>query len=380
MKHSITKYIEGEYLNFNKLVSELQVNVDLGFINKKVEGDLHLYDYTNLCTYERAWNDATRIARGLVLDVHNREVVSLPFEKFFNVGGEHDQHGLELGEYNEEGFFEKMDGSCAIIYFYGGVWRVNTRGSFESEQAIKAKEILDNTINTEGLDTNLTYIAEVIYEDNKIVVSYGDREGLVLTGCFATKFTKDYDLGWEILIDYDRMESLGFQIPGVYTFESFKTAQEVSNGYTKDKEGFVYRSRNGVRVKIKGSEYCRVHGLITYHTPLFLWREFVDNGYEGCVKRKLEIPEELWDELDEWLDIFKSNLDYVVDQTKRQALIFSHLSDKELGLEMGNIKQSYKNLFFPLRNDENFGTVGTKSYKTICGLFEPKNNVIKKLY
>lgn len=351
----------------------------------KTKGDLTLYDYSKSCTYERAWNDATRIARGLVLDIPNKEVVALPFEKFYNQGGEHELNGLELGGFHKEGFFEKMDGSCVIIYFYNGAWHVNTRGSFDSDQAIKGKELLDSQIDTQFLIKGATYIAEVIYKDNKIVVNYGDREGLVLTGSYYSKGDSDtFHLGEELLTDTHCVkvfcEITGFQQPQVHYFESIEQAKATTDSFTKDEEGFVYRSGNGVRVKIKGDEYCRVHGLISYHTPLFLWREFAEGGHQGCQERKKDIPEELWDELEDWLDIFEKNHQYVVEQAKEQAKIFSHLSNKELGLEMVDIKQTYKGLFFSLRNDKEFGTINSKSHRTICNMFEPTNNTIKELY
>jgi RNA ligase len=351
----------------------------------KTKGDLTLYDYSKSCTYERAWNDATRIARGLVLDIPNKEVVALPFEKFYNQGDEHELNGLELGDFCKGGFFEKMDGSCVIIYFYNGEWCVNTRGSFDSDQAIKGKELLDSQIDTQLLMKGVTYICEVIYKDNKIVVNYGDREGLVLTGKYYSKGDSDiFHFGEECLTDPQCVkifcELLGFQQPQVHYFGSIEQAKAATDSFTKDEEGFVYRSGNGVRVKIKGDEYCRVHGLISYHTPLFLWREFVEGGHQGCQERKKDIPEELWDELEEWLDIFEKNHQYVVEQVKEQAKIFAHLSNKELGLEMSDIKQTHKGLFFSLRNDKQFGTINSTSHRTICNMFEPTNNTIKELY
>lgn len=386
MFHSITKFNSPDgTLDFDKLVKGLQGNVDKGFINVKTKGNLSLYDYSKSCTYERAWNDATRIARGLVLDIPNKEVVALPFEKFYNEGDEHEQNGLELGDFYPEGFFEKMDGSCVIIYFYEGEWHVNTRGSFDSDQAIKGKELLDTQIKTDLLMEGSTYIAEVIYKDNKIVVDYGDREGLVFTGNYYSKGNSDkFNLGEECLTYTPCVDTFckitGFQAPKVYKFSSIEAAKTLTDSFSKDEEGFVYRSGNGVRVKIKGDEYCRVHGLISYHTPLFLWREFVEGGHQGCQERKKDIPEELWDELEDWLDIFEKNLQYVVEQVKEQEKIFSHLNNKELGLAMADIKQPRKGLFFSLRNDRGFGTLNSKSHRTICNLFEPTNNIIKTLY
>ena len=81
MKHHIIAFEDKHgNLDFDRLVEELDKNVELGYINTKTKGDLTLYDYSNTCTYERAWNDATRISRGLVLDKVGGRVVALPFE------------------------------------------------------------------------------------------------------------------------------------------------------------------------------------------------------------------------------------------------------------------------------------------------------------
>jgi hypothetical protein len=45
---------------------------------------LRLYCYSSSCVYGGQWNDATLIARGLVLDVDKQAVVATPFPKFFN--------------------------------------------------------------------------------------------------------------------------------------------------------------------------------------------------------------------------------------------------------------------------------------------------------
>ena len=45
---------------------------------------LRLYCYSSSCVYDGQWNEATMIARGLVLDVEKQMVVATPFPKFFN--------------------------------------------------------------------------------------------------------------------------------------------------------------------------------------------------------------------------------------------------------------------------------------------------------
>ena len=373
MLHPITNFN-----SFKSMHIALEEQVSLGFINKQVNGDLTLYDYSKSCIYERAWNDATMIARGLVVNIHEEKIVALPFPKFFNEGGEHDEHGPELGEYVGNNFVEKMDGSCVIIYHYKNEWHVNTRGSFESEQAIKAKEILHKQIDLACLVEGITYIAEVIYPENQIVVNYQDRESLVLTGVYGNSDFQEKLLEPSKFKLYCAMS--GFECPEFLSFDSLQDARIEVDTYDHNKEGFVYRSGNGVRVKIKGAEYCRIHGLIAYHTPLFLWRCYVEHGKQGCLERKMEIPEENWEELDYWLDIYEKNFKHVCDETLELAKFYKHLSDKDLAEEIRKgIDSPRVPLLFASRK-ESFAKLGDKSYETICNTFKPKNNKLIKLY
>jgi len=91
---------------------------------------LSLFCYTNRCVYERLWNDWTLIARGLILDRENQQVIATPFPKFFNYG----EMGIALpGEFFD--VYEKMDGSLGITYYYQEHWYIATKGAFDSKQA-----------------------------------------------------------------------------------------------------------------------------------------------------------------------------------------------------------------------------------------------------
>jgi len=75
----------------------------------------------------------------------------------------------------------KEDGSLGIIYHYNGEWRVNTRGSFKSRQAQWALEWMKTHINLDELVPGNTYLAEIVYRKNIIVIPY-KFEGLIWLG------------------------------------------------------------------------------------------------------------------------------------------------------------------------------------------------------
>jgi RNA ligase len=83
-------------------------------------------------------------------------VVARPFKKFFNI--EEGKH-TPTSEFE---VFDKMDGSCIILFYYNNEWIFATRGSFTSAQAIKAKE-LSFKYPLDELDKNNTYVFEIIY-------------------------------------------------------------------------------------------------------------------------------------------------------------------------------------------------------------------------
>ena len=155
---------------------------------------LILFDYNKNVTFAFDWDDITLNARGIVFEEATGKVVAYGYKKFFNYSEISSPERLAIlpsaFHPNFEGEFmclEKADGSMGLIYHYNNEWHVNTRGSFHSDQSIWGKNWLDKNIDTSKLNQSLTYIAEIIYPENKIVVDYGNKEGLVLTGIIDTE-------------------------------------------------------------------------------------------------------------------------------------------------------------------------------------------------
>ena len=98
----------------------------------------------------------------------------------------------------------------------------------------------------------VTYLVEIIYPDNKIVIPY-DLEKLVLLGA--------YDETGEEIFDANP----GFEIAPKYTFNSLEEIQELCKTLPGDKEGFVIRFQDGTRIKFKGTKYCTNAYLVVLH-------------------------------------------------------------------------------------------------------------------
>jgi RNA ligase len=265
--------------------------IDKGLVVKQNHPTLPLsiYNYSRTTQYDGMWDDITLNCRGLVLD-NEGNVIAKPFPKFFN----YEEHKPE--DIPNENFevYEKMDGSLGIIFHYEGEWHMATRGSFTSEQAIKGKEMLDK-LNKTALISGYTYLAEIIYPENRIVVDYGDEEKLVVLGAYNNKTGKEVEVdemvneGWEVVMKYKTWGE-GYDL----------LKEEIS----KDKEGYVIRFSGGMRMKIKGTEYVRLHRILTNFSTKDIW-ELLKNGepLEPFLER---VP----DEFDKWVKRTAMNLRY----------------------------------------------------------------------
>ena len=125
-------------------------------------GNLVLFNYTPETQFSRDWDSITLASRGIIFEKDSGSIIARPFGKFFNME-EHAQEGMEPIPNEDFEVYEKVDGSLGILYYYDGKWRINTRGSFESEQARYANEVLLPKYDISNLDKSKTYLFEIIY-------------------------------------------------------------------------------------------------------------------------------------------------------------------------------------------------------------------------
>lgn len=265
-------------------MSEFEKRVEQGYLRKSEKGDLVLYGYTDACTFDRAWDEYTRIARGLILNKNTGEVVAKPFPKFFNLGEMEETFLNNLPNLSYK-VSEKLDGSLGIIFNHNDEWHVSTRGSFYSDQAKEAKSILEQ-YDLDGLAKNITLLVEIIYPENKIIVNYANKRQLVLLGAFNREDGYELnDINLETISHYSGMRVAPRY---EYTIDQMLAMQDTM---PKDEEGFVIRYENGLRVKIKGKEYLRIAKLMSDLSPIALW-ETMKNGKVDTFYLQ-QLPEEL---------------------------------------------------------------------------------------
>ena len=242
---------------------------------------LTIWNYTEKVQYEGLWDEITLSCRGLVTD--DRAVVfARPFKKFFNI--EEGKH-TPTSEFE---VFEKMDGSLGIMFKYNGEVICATRGSFASDQAVWMSKFAKEYNYQDIIVDGFTYLFEIIYPENRIVVNYGDQERLVLLGIIKTESGEE--------LPYDDISFEGWDI--VNKYDGIRDYSELKSKIDNNAEGFVVRFSNGDRMKIKGEEYLRLHKVMTNLSTTAVW-EVLSNG--GSMDDLLkDVPDEFYGKVKEY--------------------------------------------------------------------------------
>ncbi len=256
---------------------------------------LSIYNYTPKAQYERVWNEVTLQCRGLILDAEGK-VVARPFRKFFNLE--------EVKDLPAEPFevYEKLDGSLGILYWVGDEAYLATRGSFASEQSRRANQILQSRYRhvLPRLNRGHTYLFEIIYPENRIVVNYGSREDLVLLAVVDTATGAELPL-----------PEVGF--PVVERYDGFSDLATIREKAADNKEGFVIKFAGGYRVKVKFAEYVRLHHILTRVSSKHIWESL----RTGLPMEKLleQVPDEFY----QWVRGTESRLQEQYATLEREA-------------------------------------------------------------
>lgn len=310
-------------------------------VNKHPEHDLYIYNYTQNAQFERVWNEITLSCRGLILDA-NGNVVARPFPKFFNLG---EMENQILPNTTFE-VFDKMDGSLGILYWINDVPFMASRGSFASDQSDKANEMLHGKYKDSWslLDKAKTYLFEIIYPENRIVLDYGTSEELVLLAVIDTQSGEEFPL-----------EDIGFPI--VQRFDGIKDIRTLSALNQENKEGFVIKYADNFRVKVKFDEYLRLHRIVTQVSNKNIWEYLRTN------QSMEEILERVPDEFFEWVKETKADLENqfkaIEYQCKQEYRIYETI--KETALYFQTCK--HPSVLFSMLHDRDYKEIIWKKIK-----------------
>ncbi|MFD7794350.1 T4 RnlA family RNA ligase [Streptomyces sp. NPDC059759] len=340
--------------------TDLAAAIDAGHVTRKTHPTLPLsiYTYTRAAQYGHAWTPVTLRCRGLIADDKTGDIVAWPFPKFFNVG-EHaygNDYARPLPEDETFEVFDKVDGSLGIVFHYDGRWRAASKGSFTSEQAQWAQAWLDDH-DTSLLMAGVTYLAEIVYPENRIVVDYGGRRDLVLLGAFNSA-GKEVRLSW-VADDWGPVGSVvrswdALPLADLLKLTEANASPDGQPTSGMHAEGYVIRYASGLRAKAKLAEYVRLHKVLTGITERDIWRyagieHFVDQPPKlvakalGCPVAEVEalaaggrgplaaLLEQVPDEFDAWVRGVAERLaveaDRLVDRAAAEFADLAHLTD-----------------------------------------------------
>lgn len=313
--------------------------IEQGYIISQTHPTLPLtiYNYAAKTQYERFWQESTLTCRGLVLDA-NYQPVARPLRKFFNLG----EHQGNLPDGVPE-VYEKLDGSMILLFHYADQWVVASRGSFASEQAIKAKSMLDRYQDAVAkLDRDHTYMLEVIYPENRIVVDYGTAERLVMLAAIETVTGNEIhltEIAWP-----DRAKT--------YPANSLPDwLQSLKQDDLPNQEGFILKWPNGFRVKYKLDEYVRLHRILTRIQAKDIWE---------CLSLKQNLDgflEAVPDEFYNWVKDVRVDLETqfaAIEAECRSA--FKDLGDRKATAAYFQT-QKYPKILFLMLDDRDYSDV-----------------------
>lgn len=313
--------------NLEKMIEDKYISVQ-----KHPTEELYIYNYTQKAQYDKVWNEDTLSCRGLIMDGMGT-VMARPFKKFFNL------EEVE-GKIPSKDFiaWEKYDGSLGILYWIGELPHIATRGSFISDQAREATKILWETVQDFSIfDRTKTYLFEIIYPENRIVVDYGDERKLV----YLT--TVDIETGEESFDNW-----LPFEKAKQYNID-LDNLEERENS-----EGYVLQWKDGYRLKVKHKEYVRLHRLLTQITARSIW-DLLKNKQDFD-----ELLERVPDEFYKWVKEVKNRLENQYTELEENAKYLLDLAKmKETRKEQAEIIKTakYPRIVFSMLDNKDYSEV-----------------------
>ena len=230
-----------------------------------------------------------REARGIIFKVGEWEYpVCHPFNKFFNYG----ETFSDDVDWNSAVVSEKIDGSLMKLWF-DDKWHLSTNGSIDAYKTtfndrdntfgeLFETALLYNGITltelTRDLNTNYTYMFELVSPISRIVIPY-ETTDIYYLGRREKYTDKEYPFFSE---DPNIVFGKNIKTPKVYRMNTLSQVLSVSADLPWDEEGYVVCDRLCNRVKIKSPKYVLAHYHLTNRAVSF--KNFVQIVLQGEVE------------------------------------------------------------------------------------------------
>lgn len=369
---------------YNKMFEPIQ------FLQK---GSLVLFRYGNYsdvfsgesefgASYTQFWgmyDGIYRTMRSIVINVDTLDIVTYPFDKFFNMNEMEETNVNIIRERIKNGksieISDKLDGSMASVRYYNGEIFATGSKSIIREQSWRLDDIYNMIESNSNIKQmimdypNYTFIFESITKSDAHVVIYEDKDlGLHLIGA------RNMDT-FEML-SYKEIVELANRYNVLTTTIFDKTFDEVLNSLddkkSNEKEGFVLNI-DGFYVKIKYNDYVLMHGILSNISSINLViRNYADETLDDLLSK---IPTAYRNRvmvivnlLNKYVQQMESRINFWYDKVKdmciKDAAIFlSNECDKKI---FGYVLAKYKGKPY------NVLKRGTSGYKKLSDMgYEP---------
>ena len=236
---------------------------DFGRVKATEEGEYVLLNYRRDAMYGDLFTGVEMACRGLVIRTDGK-IMCLPFPRMFNLG-EPQCPALPDEPYT---VWEKVDGSLILAWLGGGVWRCNTRGSFDNEYIGAATShwdamlrngpvsLREEILGCHELSPDVTVMCEICIDNDPMPRAVPHPPGLYLLAVRNRITGEDIPL-WDIQTSLPKAKQVYASI------DELVGLRETDEG----NEGWVIRFEGGLRVKIKTRWYLRLFRAIASMTP-----------------------------------------------------------------------------------------------------------------
>jgi hypothetical protein len=262
------------------------------------------------------WSMQMRMSRGITFDTQTGDVVSFPYEKFFNMNEYIDGNIANLAKKVSTQKYiatEKVDGILIHAFYdkHNDKVRLGTRAMLDPDEK-GFIETAERLMKRGGryddikimLQNGKSMVLELIDPKYRVVIGYGSKSALVLHGIRDLKSSKM--TGFQETSD--TAKNFGLGAVGGRQFSSFQELSDFQAKSKEDVEGFVLRFEDGSMVKAKTEAYFdKLKGLKALSYPKIA--ESILNGDDwNAFKYEKIRSEELFDVADKYRsDVIKQS-------------------------------------------------------------------------
>lgn len=341
-------------LHFEEFQHQIKINV---YAKYDEEENRVLFHYNPIPTYSDDWNNFTRVARGIVIDLDDYSIVAHPYNKFHNYGEKEHllRQNLPICSYEVA---SKLDGSEGILYPLKGDngLKIITKGGLNTEQGQFGTKLLWGKYKNQAeailkskfyKDYTLTF--EILYahdDANRIVVSY-DEPDLRLIGA------RDLKTGQEV--SYNKVieiaQLLGFPHTELHdiSLDDIEQLRETMENF----EGWVVRYETGLYMKIKCAAYLDAHGAKFGSSAKYVFNLLQEGKYDDFIATiapdMQSVPNKFKDYLVGWATEFTNTI-----MSNYESIPHFEIQKDFALYVQANIEKEFQGFMFHLRLGREF--------------------------